>query len=201
MTFSIQLPPAPLRSPARKRGSTASESGEMVAPMEWPISAMVPMSKLARLPGATAPGHPETSILTCSSRCACKASSAADWRTLSRSATGLPTLKMRKSSFPLVRLRNPPSGPSMLDPAKPTLAKSSAGPVPGTSAGPPLTFAVPRSTSGRLPPAPVRLNTTIGYPAGGIGERGMVTTKLASSIRCSTGLPAASNTQPPPVLL
>jgi hypothetical protein len=122
------------------------------------------VSKLATppFPPGPAPGHRETSNEIVGSTCAKRPSSSADSRTLSRRATGLNTLKMVKSSFAFVVLRRPPRGPSGLMPAKPARAKNIAGPEPGTIGGPPLVASVPRSTSGRSPPAPVRTKTEIG---------------------------------------
>ena len=45
------------------------------------------------------------------------------------------------------------------------------------------------------------MKCAMGHPAAGMGARGIVMTIPASSWRCRTGWPAASNTQPPPVRL
>ena len=87
----------------------------------------------------------------------------------------------------------------MLAPAKPAFANQSAGPVPGAKAGPPFVACGPRSTRGRVPPPPVRMKCAMGHPLAGMGTRGMVMTNPASSVRWSTGLPDASNSQAPPV--
>ena len=73
------------------------------------------------------------------------ASSIADWRTLSRSAVGFPTLNIRNCSSSPVTLRKPPCGPSTWIPMKPARANSCAGPVPGGADPPPAGW-TPRSS-------------------------------------------------------
>ena len=197
MTFSIQLEPAPLRTTTRYIGSAARTSGAIVAPIEWPMRPTFVASKVA---GLVVPGQSLTSSWRPARTCAKRAYSAADSRTLSRSAAALLMLNIRKSSLSFVRFRRSSCGPSTVAPATPAFANQSAGPVPGAIGGPPLVACGPRSTSGRSPPPPVRMKCTMGQPPGGIGVRGIVTNIPASSVRCCTGLPDASKAQAPPVL-
>jgi hypothetical protein len=123
ITFSIQLPPAPLRISAWNIGSVAIESGEIVEPIECPMRTTFDLSNLTLPPGASKPGQVEASNESAAMMWAARLSSAADWRMLSRSARRFDVLKIKKSSLPLSRFLSPPSGPSMLAPANPAIAK------------------------------------------------------------------------------